>query len=164
MVGKDRIRNHATNLHWREGVKDKHDHIALAANPVGHINGSLGSHRIAVGGDVRDQQRIVACAQPDHRNASVCSGLKTGRYLQGINMDNDGVHILGHRIFNSADHGSHIASGVDCIDVPAFLAGALFKTLDQSLSPRLRQKRSNDGNVLRECVCAKRNHAGGSCK
>src|SRR5690606_4813325 len=101
-----------------------------AADAVGDIGGGFRRHGIAVAGDVGDQQRIGARIHAEDRNARRLCGLQAGRHLGGIDIDDDGIDVLGDHVLDAADDGGHVAGGVDDVDVPALVGGDALERLD----------------------------------
>ena len=109
----------AADLNRRKGVEDEHDDVAGPADAVGDIDGGLRRHRVAVAGDVGDEQRIAAGVHAEDRDVGVLGRLQAGRHLRRIDVDDDRVDLLVDHVLDAADHGRDVALGVDDVDVPA---------------------------------------------
>ena len=76
--------------------------LPVPFDAVGDIGRGLGRHRVAVAGDVGDEQRIGARVHAEDRDAGVLGGLQPGADLGRIDVDDDRVDLLGHRVLDAA--------------------------------------------------------------
>ena len=144
---ENRIRDNATNLHGREGIKNKHDDLARAANPVSHINGRFRRHRVPIAGYIGDQQRIGTRIHANNGNACILGNFQPGSNLRRIDIDHNRVHLLVHGVFKAADHGSNVPGGVHNIYIPALVICSCLEAFHVELRTRLRQIRGDHGDL-----------------
>ena len=149
-VAEHGIGDDAARLHRREGVEDEHHDIARAADAVGDIGRGLGGHRVAVGGDVGDEQRIGAGVHAEDRDVGGLGGLEAGGDLGRIDVDDDRVDALVHHVLDARDHCGNVACGVDHVDIPALFRRDALEGLDVELGARLGEIGGDDGDVLRQ--------------
>ena len=62
---------------------------------------------------------------------------EAGGDLRRIDVDDDGIDLLGHHVLDAGDDGGDVALGVDHVDIPALVLGDALEGLDIELGARL---------------------------